>query len=44
MPDVSFQCGVDFVRAVDSQNHQVNIRDAAYLKRKEDDGRFQRNI
>jgi hypothetical protein len=31
MPDVSFRCGVDFVRAVDSAGHQVFIADQAFL-------------
>jgi hypothetical protein len=31
MPDVSFRCGVDFVRAVDSAGNQVIFRDVAFL-------------
>jgi hypothetical protein len=31
MPDVSFRCGVDFVRAVDSAGNQAFIKDVAFL-------------
>lgn len=31
MPDVSFRCGIDFVRAVDSNGNQVFIKDIAFL-------------
>jgi len=31
MPNVSFRCGVDFVRAVDSAGNEVFIKDVAFL-------------